>query len=372
VVCQQSLLSIKIAYNTNNNWNQRNMRGKFLGGSSLVLIISLLIILFTQGVHAQLSNIINIQSSGMISYESADSLPRLKVVGNEIQFTNGSQVWLKGVNYVMNYWLWKLGGCPGGVGQYEYMADWGINCVRLIAYPAIDFSSYASDLDNQIEWAAQNGIYTLLNCHLGGIGHVDSWDEGDWADWVAWWEVVATRYSGNTNVLYDLLNEPQGLSASEHQTRWRTCIDAIRAIDPNVIIVIEAIGENDWYDIGLMFEQTHPIQRSNIVFSPHHYYGDNAAGTSKSSIRNTLSNVGAEWCLNNNRAVMIGEVAYDVDLCPVNGAAWLANWLAVMDEDGYCGFQYWWWSTSEWTRLLVNWNGSPNAAGSILQEYLTS
>lgn len=312
--------------------------------------------------------------------QALTSLPRLEVSGNKIQYLNGTQVWLRGVNYAFRNWYWGMDSCPQDALQYQYMANWNANIVRLTVRFSEWGSAVESALETEVERGAQNGLYSMIDGHYGisdskRTNNLEDWTSGDWTTFRGIWEEIATAFDGSSNVIYDIINEPQGISASKYQTEMRATIDAIRAIDPDVMVVVEALTEDNWQDIALNFEQTNPISRSNVTFELHKYYNDDSWAYSNISIRNSLSAYGAQWLLDNGRAVMVGEFCYDSDGDAIlHGETWMRNFMGVLNGDGYSGFKAWWWNTDkvgdEAHELIADWNGNPTTAGSILQEYL--
>jgi len=317
---------------------------------------------------------------------SMPSISRLRVEGTQIKDQFGRRVYLKGVNFMSDFW-WYEG--RGTEQQFVYMKNWGVNVVRIviecweIEQGLMNNPSFLTRLDNMISWAEKYGMYVVLDgWHLSGstangvYRHdtakymVDKWD-----DWIKQWKTLATRYKGRTNILYDLLNEPLQLGTYEnYQTKMRQAIDTIRAIDPDVVIIVEEMSIGSWDKMGFHFEQTNPIDRPNVIFSGHRY-GSQPSGhqdiPTKEAIRSSLSVRKWDWMLKNNRAVWIGEFgAYNNDGLSATEQTWLRNFMTVLNEDGYSGYAAWQWGDRGWYYLLADWNGNPSDYGKIVQEFL--
>lgn len=359
--------------------------GKYKMKKSFVSILAILFLAFSNITPTlSLSNSQVLHASGSIEYlydtHSTDDNGRLHVSGNNIINEYGQQVQLIGVNYQFICWYWGSYGCPRNAAQYEYMADWGCNVVRL----AVQFGYFSEDvldsLEQQVEWAANNGIYAVLATNYGGGSqHMETWNEADFTNWKSIWTQIATRFSGNTNVLYKIWGEPCGLTASQYQARTRECIDAIRAIDPDVIIIVDGLHYSSWMDIGLNFEQTNPISRDNLIFDISKYYNDDSWGYSTSSLISRFNSYGITWCLNNNRAFWIAEFNYLTDAwgsfpgCPNNGPTWMRNTMEYCNEIGAVGYAAWTWTVKAGDPfyLIQNWYGTPSESGLVLQEGLS-
>jgi aryl-phospho-beta-D-glucosidase BglC (GH1 family) len=117
------------------------------------------------------------------------------------------------------------------------------------------------ELDWVVGQSARRGLYVILDLHgtpgaacpwqsCGQAGTDHLWTDATDRRWtIALWQRLATHYAGNPAVAgYDLLNEPlvtngAGESAAQAQqviTFYNTLYHAVRASDPNHVIIIEA------------------------------------------------------------------------------------------------------------------------------------
>jgi len=344
---------------------------KFLSSLSVLLVLVTTLplpISISLGVY-----ILGISSKGMINYP--ERLSRLHVEGKYIKDDFGRTVYLRGVDF-RGYDWWNLGHTEED--QLRLMSEWGCNVVRITTPPDLADKWDSSEdfrlaMDRFIDWAKKYRMYVILAGYaVWGEStpshNLGSWSESNWQNCISHWQNIATRYKGKSNILYDLLNEADGISGSAYRTRVRSLIDAIRSIDSDVICVVNGLRYNNvWMSIG--FEQDYPIDRRNIIFGPHLYYADAANPIDKTSIRNTLRNKSWTWCLQNNRCVWVAEFNADAGTFP-NGATWMRNFIEVLDEDGYPGWCAWNWGDRTRYALCTDWNGNPSQSGSIIREYL--
>ncbi|MGQ7869258.1 cellulase family glycosylhydrolase [Sunxiuqinia sp. sy24] len=184
----------------------------------------------------------------------------ISVEGTQFVDNNGRQVILNGINVVSksreeNY-LFR-----GGPEFYANLKKWGFNSIRFIIIwdglepePGVYNEEYLEEIDQRIEWAADNGIFVILDMHqdLFGLKYSDgapNWatlDEGKthvtgsiWSDaymlseavqtafdnfwanksapdgvgvqdhYANLWKHIAKRYANNPAVIgYDIMNEP--------------------------------------------------------------------------------------------------------------------------------------------------------------------
>ncbi len=143
----------------------------------------------------------------------------------------------------------------------ERMAEFGFNFTR-VCLDARRFFSNASmeeanlnafiELDSLISMCVENGIHCSLNLHYDfGRDYYDSSKDTTFKDeamqdaFVRFWEFLAERYKNiSSNALdFDLMNEPREYrSDKQYIDLMNRTIDAVRAISPDRLIVVEMSG----------------------------------------------------------------------------------------------------------------------------------
>ena len=144
-------------------------------------------------------------------------------------------------------------------------------------------------LDQAIAWAAEHGLYVMLDFH-GAVGGQSPWDHtgelsrGELFENESFqqrtcrvWRRIAARYRDVPTVFaYDALNEP--FSANDER-QWQTVHDAIyqaiRAADPDTIIVMEdgyKLEESPWKERGF-FPIPAEVGWRQVMYSLHFYSG---------------------------------------------------------------------------------------------------
>src|SRR5579883_815413 len=240
----------------------------------------------------------------------------LRASGASILDVQGREVTLTGLNWfgmetstLAPHGLWVRG--------YRDMLDQivqaGYNCLRLpfsndLFNPAlkpngIDFSKNPDlkgrnglqILDTIVVAAAERGMKIILDQHRpdtnaqSALWYTDHFSPDDWLEQ---WRALAERYLGNDAVIgADLHNEPAGpctWGSGDPRTDWamaaETCGNAILAVNPNWLILVEGIEKLtdasgnvlDWTWQGgeLMGAKARPIRLSvpdRLVYSPHDY-----------------------------------------------------------------------------------------------------
>jgi endoglucanase len=136
----------------------------------------------------------------------------VKVVGNRLVDPEGKEVWLQGVN---------AGGMetiPNGEQETKSTVvaidEWHANCIRLPINEAHWFGtgvyskndggqSFRDACDKIVRLAANRGAYVVIDLHRFRAPK---------AEHAAFWKACAAHYKDHPAVLFDLFNEPHGIS----------------------------------------------------------------------------------------------------------------------------------------------------------------
>jgi len=135
----------------------------------------------------------------------------LFVVGNKLQDKSGREVWLQGVNVASMEWNVKGENVLASV--VVAIEKWNANVIRLPTKDQYWFgkgedqtdggAAYRALVDEVVKYASNRGAYVVLDLHnyrAPRPEHIDFWTD------------AATRYKNHPAVLFDLLNEPHGIS----------------------------------------------------------------------------------------------------------------------------------------------------------------
>ncbi|WP_431239108.1 cellulase family glycosylhydrolase [Mycolicibacterium aichiense] len=231
--------------------------------------------------------------------------------GNQILDAAGNPVQIAGVNW---YGFEGYNGVPDGLWtrNYKDMMDQilgeGFNTIRLpysqdvlhgqVPGDSIDFTinpdlqglTSIQVMDTIIDYAGEIGLKVILDHHRNDAG-VSTTENGLWyndkyseTDWVDDWVSLVARYAGNPTVIgVDLHNEPYnctwgGGGADDWARAAERAGNAVLAVNPNLLIMVEGIGVYDnqfyWYGGNLMGVKDRPIVLNvpdRVVYSPHDY-----------------------------------------------------------------------------------------------------
>jgi len=202
----------------------------------------------------------------------------LSVSGTHIVDAHGDPVALSGVSFFWDNTGWGQERFYNAGTVHRFACDWHASLIR--AAMGVDTrGGYLEDpkanrarVDTLVRAAKKDGIYVLIDWHSH---HADSNTDAA----VAFFTDMAKTYGKLPNVIYELYNEP--LNTADWHTQVKPyaekVIDAIRAVDPDNLIIV---GSPTW-DQDVDVAAADPITgRANIVYALHFY-----AGTHKDDLR---------------------------------------------------------------------------------------
>ena len=175
-------------------------------------------------------------------------------------------------------------------GDFRTLGDWGATLLRFEM--ANCPSSAITDIPAYCDWvhgrldhlenvvlplADKYGILVVVDLHNTLGGRIDGYydfalmdDDAFYEAWVDLWREIAARFKGDKRIYgYDLCNEPRQGSPRK-RNYWQiqeNAAEAIRAIDPNATIVMEA----DAMDAPDAFFYLSPLSLDNVVYQVHMY-----------------------------------------------------------------------------------------------------
>lgn len=167
--------------------------------------------------------LIAIRGRQTINQQAASGTIYPHVQGTQILDGNGNPLYLRGamiessLAYINQ---WKKGIDPLATlntNTFNAMASWGMDAIRInmsqwiYEYDATTSANptYLSKLDTAISEANASGLYVILDFHddcQSGSPHCDGMMH---QESLGYWKMLATRYSTNTMIFYDPINEPK-------------------------------------------------------------------------------------------------------------------------------------------------------------------
>jgi hypothetical protein len=271
---------------------------------------------------------------------------------------------------------WNPKGEQLSPGDYQTMASWGSNVVRIalnqgfwLEGSSVYAPQYKSTIDQNIQWAQDAGLDVIVDLHWSDKGNfANKPDQQRMADTnsVAFWKSVATRYKDNGRILYELYNEPRDISWEVWQNGgdsgdgfqvvgMQELYDTVRATGADNLVII---GGLRWaYDLSGV--PTHRIAGYNIVYASHVYdYGDKQPSMWE-----------ADWgFLTASDPVFVTEFGSSAN-CSGNYSQQLIDYV----ETRKVSWAAWAWYPGgcDFPALIDNWAGTPTAAGQVVKAALS-
>ena len=199
------------------------------------------------------------------------TLPRLQVNGNTLQTVDGTPVTLRGVSLCSLDWhkphdlMRKISTGPEA---------WKANVLRLPVQPKEwrkkePIKYLRQNIDPAVKLCKENGLYCIIDWH-----EINDWTKPEVArELEEFWKIVAIRYAGTPNILYEVFNEPTEPKKRDaaNWALWRTqmqkWVDMIRKDAPDTVLLI---GSPHWSQMP-SFAVDAPLEGKNLAYVVHVY-----------------------------------------------------------------------------------------------------
>ena len=197
---------------------------------------------------------------------------QLTVCGTQLCDENGQPVQLRGMS---THGLQWYSDCVNEDSLDALAYDWEADVVRLSMY--IQEDGYETDpegftelINDLIEEVTDRGMYVIVDWHMLTPG--DPHYNLDRA--ITFFTNIAQQHSDKDNILYEVANEPNGVSWSSIKDYHEQIIPVIREHDPDSVILL---GTRAWASLGLSEGGDeseiidNPVDAENIMYTFHFY-----------------------------------------------------------------------------------------------------
>ncbi|HEX6346935.1 cellulase family glycosylhydrolase [Umezawaea sp.] len=202
----------------------------------------------------------------------ADVNGQLKVCGVKLCNQYGKPIQLRGMSTHGIQWY---ASCVKPASLDALATDWGADILRIAMY--VQEGGYESDprkytdlVHGYIEEATKRGMYALVDWHQLTPGDPNA----NTALARTFFTEIASRHKDKTNIIYDIANEPNGVSWARIKSYAETMIPVIRAQDPDGVVFV---GTHGWGSFGISDGRTeadiinNPINATNFMYTFHFY-----------------------------------------------------------------------------------------------------
>ncbi|AJP04440.1 endoglucanase [Streptomyces cyaneogriseus subsp. noncyanogenus] len=166
--------------------------------------------------------------------------------------------------------------------------DWKSDLFRIAMYVQeqgyeTDPAGFTNRVNSLVDMAEARGMYALIDFHTLTPGDPNyNLDRAK-----TFFASVAARNAAKKNVIYEIANEPNGVSWAAIKNYAEQVIPVIRAADPDAVVIV---GTRAWSSLGVSEGSNetevvnNPVNATNIMYAFHFY-----AASHKDNYRATVS-----------------------------------------------------------------------------------
>ncbi|AKU98191.1 Endoglucanase [Labilithrix luteola] len=245
-------------------------------------------------------------------------------------------------------------------------------------------ATYANKLDAVVNYAASKGAHVILNPHnfaryYGKTVGSASMPSSVFADL---WKRLATKYAGNPNIMFNLVNEPHDIPMNEWVDAANAAIQAIRGAGAANTIIVPGnnwTGAHSWNDGGDQSNATAMLQINdpldNSLFEVHQYLDANSGGGSGACVSPTIGSERlkgwVDWLRTNHKKGFVGEFAGRNDATCNAAVTDMLNYMNA-NSDVISGW-LWWAAGPNWGNYVFSLepqNNQDRPQMSVIKPYL--
>ncbi|MFG1682573.1 cellulase family glycosylhydrolase [Nonomuraea sp. NPDC049269] len=210
---------------------------------------------------------------------------QLHVCGVRLCNEHGKEIQLRGMSTHGLQWYYQ---CLNTASLNALADDWKADVLRISMYIQEDGYEtnprlFTDRVHNLIEQATARGMYAIVDWHMLTPGDPNY----NLARAKTFFTEIAQRHNGKNNLLYEIANEPSGVSWSTIRSYANQLIPVIRQYDPDTPILV---GTRAWSSLGVSDGASetevvnNPVSATNIMYTFHFY-----AASHGTEYLNTLS-----------------------------------------------------------------------------------
>lgn len=197
---------------------------------------------------------------------------QLTVCGTKLCNEHGTPIQLKGMS---THGLQWYANCVTHASLNYLTGQIKANVVRVSLYVQeggyeTNPAQFTTQVSHLIDEAYERGIYVIVDWHILNPGDPND----NLARAKTFFTAIATAHKDKNNILYEIANEPNGVSWSAIKSYANEIIPVIRAIDAKAPILV---GTRAWSSLGVSeggsYQEivNNPLQFPNIMYVFHFY-----------------------------------------------------------------------------------------------------
>ncbi|MCZ4124678.1 cellulase family glycosylhydrolase [Streptomyces sp. H39-S7] len=165
--------------------------------------------------------------------------------------------------------------CNNATSLDALAKDWKSDLLRIAMYVQengyeTDPAGFTGRVNNLVDLAEARGMYALIDFHTLTPGDPNY----NLARAKTFFASVAARNANKKNVIYEIANEPNGVSWAAIKSYAEQVIPVIRAADPDAVVIV---GTRGWSSLGVSDGSSEseiinaPVNAANIMYAFHFY-----------------------------------------------------------------------------------------------------
>ncbi|KAG8832311.1 hypothetical protein FRC17_001483 [Serendipita sp. 399] len=212
-------------------------------------------------------------------------------------------------------------------------------------------ATYLSGLKTIVSYTTSKGAYAAIDPH--NYARFNGAVITNTNAFSTWWKNLANEFKSNSRVIFDLNNEPWGISASEAATLMQAGINGVRSSGASQLIFVEGTswtGAWSWISSGngdAFKSLNDPL--GNTAIEMHQYLDSDGSGSSGTCVSSTVGverfTAATNWLKANNLKGFLGEIGGGSnDVC----IAAVKNTLCYLQQQGGTWIGAAWWAAGPW------------------------
>ncbi|MFI5937414.1 cellulase family glycosylhydrolase [Actinoplanes sp. NPDC051494] len=214
---------------------------------------------------------------------------QLRVCGVNLCNQYDKPIQLRGMS---THGLQWFANCYTNASLDALATDWQADLFRIAMYVQeggyeTNPSGFTTQVNNLVDMAEARGMYALIDFHTLTPGDPNyNLDRAK-----TFFAAVSARNAAKKNVIYEIANEPNGVSWSGIKSYAEQVIPIIRANDPDAVVIV---GTRGWSSLGVSDGSgsseviANPVKATNIMYAFHFY-----AASHKDNYRSELEKASA-------------------------------------------------------------------------------
>ncbi|HYF61821.1 MAG TPA: cellulase family glycosylhydrolase, partial [Herpetosiphonaceae bacterium] len=199
---------------------------------------------------------------------------QLRVCGVQLCNQYGKPIQLRGMStHGLQWYGWNK--CITASSLDALATDWKADILRISLYVQeggyeTDPAGFKAQVDRIVDETSKRGMYALLDWHMLEPG--DPMFNLERAK--EYFSYMAQKHGSRPNVIYEIANEPSGVSWATIKSYAEQVIPVIRQYDPDAIVIV---GTREWSSFGMSGDGSpeevinNQVNASNIMYTFHFY-----------------------------------------------------------------------------------------------------